>query len=505
MTVNNNKSNNNQPGDHHHNDDNNQNEKGDDTVESNFSLEKKLQPTIVDPVEYGIKLNQQLMADVEDYISRETFKSNYPRIVVVYDNDSNNDSSNNDDKNNDDDDDSIQVTFTKVVPIQESDRKMPERGSRKIDERYVEISEKNPPRYKEPSTIEKGDCQPVEPEWQLSDNMNCNVVHEASGGFQQPYKLSDQEISNNTNNKDVESSNEGKTQSSADDTHSHQETTRLVNWGAYRQVWMIRDHDGVTKRAMKTLLATSKSKKFDLRNQDRHRRDAVSFDRLTWSPLIVDIYAHCSNTAIFDYADGGDLFDLFEARPDISRQELLQIAYNASLSVHHAHNFNSEGKPTLAHTDIKPDQFIFQDGYYKLSDFNRVRFLMWNRKRDLQCGFHVGKNGGEYRSPEEYSYQAETEKVDVFSLGNVLYYLLTRHEPWEDYKLKQVYDLVKLGQRPKIPDQIYQSTHIFERYMIKAMEMAWIHEHTERPGALEVANAIKEGLDLYASGVKTVE
>jgi hypothetical protein len=451
-------------------------------------------------------LNQQLMADIEDYISRATFKSKYPRVVVVYDtNDGDNNNNNSSSSNNNDDDDgnNQKVTLTKVVPIHESDRKIPERGSRKIDERYVEISEKNPPRYKEPSTIDKGDCQPVAPEWQLSDNMNCNVVHEASTGFQRPYKLSNEEVDREDDEKSDEEKEE-KSGSDVDDKHSHQEVTRLVNWGAYRQVWMIRDYDGVTKRAMKTLIATSKSRSFDLRNQDRHRRDAVAFDQLTSSPLIVDIYAHCSNTAIFDFAGGGDLFDLFEDRPDVSRQELLQIAYNVSLSVHHAHNFNSEGKPTMAHTDIKPDQFIFQDGYFKLSDFNRVRFLMWNRERDLQCGFLVAKNGGEYRSPEEYSYEPETEKVDVFSLGNVLYYLLTRHEPWEDYKSKQVYDLVKLGQRPKIPDEIYHSPHIFERYIIKAMEMAWIHEHRERPGALEVANAIKEGLDLYASGMQTV-
>jgi hypothetical protein len=42
--------------------------------------------------------------------------------------------------------------------------------------------------------------------------------------------------------------------------------------------------------------------------------------------------------------------------------------------------------------------------------------------------------------------------------------------------------------------------------MIKVMEMAWIHEHREGPGALEVGIAIKEGPDLYASGMqKTVE
>ena len=150
------------------------------------------------------------------------------------------------------------------------------------------------------------------------------------------------------------------------------------------------------------------------------------------------------------------------------------------------------------HTDIKADQFIYQDGFYKLSDFNRVRFLTWDFKKNEQCGFKVGKNGGEYRSPEEYLYKPETEKVDVFSLGNVLYFLLTRSEVWEDYSHEQSYSFVKAGQRPKISEEIYNSDGIFERHMIRAMEAAWIHKPNERPGALQVANIIKEGLDILS-------
>jgi len=271
---------------------------------------------------------------------------------------------------------------------------------------------------------------------------------------------------------------------------------------------MIRDdHDGITKRAMKTLRSLrEKEKKFDLRNHDRHRRDAISFEELHNSPLVVDLYASCSNTAIFDYADRGDLLGIYnhndeERTPELqhSKLDILRIAYNVSLSVHDAHHFDAQGRPTMAHTDIKTDQFIFQDGYYKLSDFNRVRFLMWNQKLDEQCGFDVGKNGGEYRAPEEYAYQKETEKVDVYSLGNVLYFLLVKEEVWKGYNHKEIYKLVIAGQRPKIPDEIYNSEGIFERNMNRAMENAWIQDPKERASALQVANIIKEGIDIISA------
>ena len=40
------------------------------------------------------------------------------------------------------------------------------------------------------------------------------------------------------------------------------------------------------------------------------------------------------------------------------------------------------------------------------------------------CGFTVDSNPSVYRSPEEYSYKEETEKIDIFSMGNIFYTLL---------------------------------------------------------------------------------
>jgi hypothetical protein len=360
-------------------------------------------------------------------------------------------------------------------------------GLRELKQSYVEIRMKNPKSLHQAESLDKGDCQPIAPSWQLSHNPTCNTIHEESSGWQQLYQLP-------INKHNL-----------IDPDRDQNEQMRLVNKGAFRHVWMIRDHDGVTKRAMKTLRSLrTKEKKFDLRNQDRHRRDAIAFDELHKSSLVVDIYGHCSNTAIFDYADGGDLTRIYdEDSPEPTKLDVLRIAYNVSLSIHDAHHIDEEGRPTMAHTDIKTDQFIYQDGYYKLSDFNRVRFLMWNQTfhkwnqtSDGQCGFNVAKNGGEYRSPEEYAYEKETEKVDVYSLGNVLYFLLVGIEPWKGVNLKDVYKFVIAKQRPKIPDEIYNNPGVYERCMIRAMENAWIHNKDDRPSALQVANIIKEGINI---------
>ena len=80
------------------------------------------------------------------------------------------------------------------------------------------------------------------------------------------------------------------------------------------------------------------------------------------------------------------------------------------------HNSDVEGLPAIAHTDISPYQFVISRGLVKLNDFNRARFLPWNEKKDEVCTYDVGNNPGKNRSPEEYSYQPQTEKVRTSTL-----------------------------------------------------------------------------------------
>jgi len=376
---------------------------------------------------------------------------------------------------------------------------LPDEGWRELTTRYIPLRMKNPRVWSEAESLPDG-CERLDASWQDAYHPTCNVIHEASGGWQQVVKIP----RNKTDSENKSSDDDD------DDDNDDLERTRFINKGAFRQVWMIRDaHDGMTKRAMKVLRALRrKEKKYDLRNHDRHRRDAMSFEVLSDSKLVVDLYASCSNSAVFDYADGGDLLGIFEEKPEASEEynlHLMEIAYNVSMSVHDAHHFDSEGRATMAHTDIKTDQFIFQDGYYKLSDFNRVRFLSWNPKKEQKCKFTVGKNGGEYRAPEEYAYKEENEKVDVYSLGNVLYFLLTRQEVWKDISNKEVYDLVMKGKRPKFPNSMKESEGIFETYMIKAIEAAWIHKPEERPGALQVAKILEDGIQLKKKSIQALK
>ena len=92
----------------------------------------------------------------------------------------------------------------------------------------------------------------------------------------------------------------------------------------------------------------------------------------------------------------------------------------------------------------------------------------------------------QWRSPEEYHYDPQTEKVDVYSFGNVLYSVLTGKYPFQDKEEKEARKLIKKGNRPIISSSVRNSTDPFDQAMITAIEMCWIQDPSERASARQV-------------------
>jgi len=206
--------------------------------------------------------------------------------------------------------------------------------------------------------FESGDCK-AQHEWQLKSFPACNQLHEHDLGL------------------------------------VTESTVKILGSGYWRDVWRVKDGQG-DKQVLKTIRYEHD---YEDRNYDRHRRDALAMERLTSSPNIVDIYAFCGNSGIFEYAPGGDLEDmLWYSDEKWNSTEKLIVSYQVALGISDVHNVEGNGRPSIAHTDITTSQFVYSDGRYKLNDFNRCRFITWNEKKNKQCGFHVGNNPGNVRS-----------------------------------------------------------------------------------------------------------
>ena len=77
------------------------------------------------------------------------------------------------------------------------------------------------------------------------------------------------------------------------------------------------------------------------------------------------------------------------------------------------HNFDEEGRASVAHGDIKPAQFVRAGGFFKLNDFNEAHLIRKNvtDPSDQNCPLFPPVHTRRRQSPEEYKLKPRTEKV----------------------------------------------------------------------------------------------
>ena len=204
--------------------------------------------------------------------------------------------------------------------------------------------------------------------------------------------------------------------------------------------------------------------------------------------------------------------------------ELLKLATQLARGIADMHlfhptspeHYNKDGSlillPTVAHADVKPSQFLLvrsAEGQYKfrINDFNRCRFLTWNSNRNSNttttagnpsiCPFYMNNvhKGSTMRSPEEYTFHGpQSDKIDVFSLGSIIYYLLTGHSPFDNMEYKRAMKLLANGTEPPLPKDIEDSNDRAIQLLIQVMRTCRRFSPQERPYSYQIVTMLEEGL-----------
>jgi serine/threonine protein kinase len=242
------------------------------------------------------------------------------------------------------------------------------------------------------------------------------------------------------------------------ETHNSQ-TRRYIGSGLWRDVWRIPSHEGSEDYVVLKLMKGEHD--VDSRNLDRHRRDAMTMERLTASPYIVSIYGHCGNTVLTEYIvrsldkviyDNWEDSDLLVAgRTRSTPLGRLRLSLDVARGVAAMHGVR--GGPII-HADIQAKQFLVDpNGTVKLNDFNRCRFMAHSNMTGQPCPVRIPTAPGRNRAPEEYEIDQLTEKIDIYSTSHIMFGILTGEEPWKDYRGSQVKDMVKRGTKPAIEEK----------------------------------------------------
>lgn len=157
----------------------------------------------------------------------------------------------------------------------------------------------------------------------------------------------------------------------------------------------------------------------------RFRREAQSAASLS-HPNIVSIYDVGQDGEVqyivMEYIEGRDLDEVIKERAPLPVEEAVRIASQISDALDHAHNNQ------IIHRDIKPHNILIgRNGRVKVTDFGIARAV--TSTTITQTGSVVGSV--HYFSPEHAKGVTAGEKSDLYSLGIVLYQMLTGSLPYE--------------------------------------------------------------------------
>jgi serine/threonine-protein kinase len=201
---------------------------------------------------------------------------------------------------------------------------------------------------------------------------------------------------------------------------------------------------------------------------ERFRREARAAASLS-QPNIVGIYDVGQEDGIdyivMEYIPGDNLKDIIRKEAPLSIDRALDITKQISAALHHAHQRN------IVHRDIKPHNILITpDGQVKVTDFGIARAI--SASSFTQVGVVVGSV--QYSSPEQAKGGVVGPQSDLYSLGCVLYEMLTGVVPFQgdtsvSIALKHIQEKYTPAQeiRPDIPQSV---TLILEKAMAKELE-----------------------------------
>lgn len=158
----------------------------------------------------------------------------------------------------------------------------------------------------------------------------------------------------------------------------------------------------------------------------RFKREAQNAGRLS-HPNIVSMYDvgydQGYHYIIMEYVEGKTLKEYIQERGKLSIDESVKFAVAIAEGLEHAHAMG------IVHCDIKPhNMLITKSGRLKVTDFGIARAV--NSQNTMMYTNSV-MGSAHYLSPEQASGKAIDGSTDIYSLGVVLYEMLTGRVPYE--------------------------------------------------------------------------
>ncbi|VAX40235.1 Serine/threonine protein kinase PrkC, regulator of stationary phase [hydrothermal vent metagenome] len=196
---------------------------------------------------------------------------------------------------------------------------------------------------------------------------------------------------------------------------------KKIGSGGMGTVYLAHHKLSGNKAAVKVLLATLAQEEGYVA---RFTREIQALQKLS-NPHIVEVFESGMEEGIYffamEYVEGETLTMRLRRERKIPWRETIEIALQICSALKAAHDAG------IIHRDLKPSNLLIaKDGTVKLTDFG-VAQVFASTKLTITGGV-LGT--AEYMSPEQAQGQRTTKKSDLYSLGAVMYTMLTGRPPF---------------------------------------------------------------------------
>jgi len=222
----------------------------------------------------------------------------------------------------------------------------------------------------------------------------------------------------------------------------------------------------------------------------RFKREATSAASLS-HPNIVNVHdvgeENHINFIVMEYINGKTLKQVIKENIRLGSGKTLEIVLQIAKALECAHENN------IIHRDIKPDNILItENNIVKVTDFGIAKVA----DSGTTTNFNIVMGSAHYFSPEQAKGRAVDYRTDIYSLGIVMYEMVTGRVP---YNAESSISVAMMHIREAIipPKEIFDDIpENINRAILKAVEKEPINRYQTAKEMAGVLNTIKEDFGL---------
>lgn len=239
------------------------------------------------------------------------------------------------------------------------------------------------------------------------------------------------------------------------------EIQEIIGVGGMAVVYKARDNQENRIVAIKILKEEFISNEEFLR---RFKNESKAIAMLS-HPNIVKVYdvsfGDLIQYIVMEYIEGITLKEYIEREGSLRWKDAVHFTLQILKGLQHAHDKG------IVHRDVKPQNImVLPDGTIKVTDFGIARFA----RSDQRTITDKAIGSVHYISPEQARGERTDEKTDIYSVGVMLYEMLTGKMPFQAESAVSV-AIMQLQREPQLPSEINPSIPLgLEQITMHAMQ-----------------------------------